>query len=273
MRKWLWVVVLVLAIHALVQARLVSARSCVRVYYGGVDQNGACPAAKYEEVCSGWLAFDESCDDVMPSITPTGNWEQVMSSGHCATLLGSNDGHAVSCREGSSLPGRLLVALKWLSLLGWPPRAIAMVWTAAQQPASERAQESLFPLPFTIAVLYALVGCGWVGTFLLRPPVRVSSVFTRAFKCCAVTLGTPCCKQKPTNMPGLGEMVAIAAVLPLALSCSVVGQRLLRRCLGLRQPAAGLPQLYRRCVSRRSLSQDKMKHATYADLALGFCSR
>ena len=37
-------------------------------------------------------------------------------------------------------------------------------------------------------------------------------------------------------MPGLGEMVAIVAALPLALSCSSTGQRVLRRSLGLRQP-------------------------------------
>jgi hypothetical protein len=154
------------ALALLVRARSASARSCVRVFYDGVERSGACPAnAKYEEVCSGWLAFDEGCDDVMPSITATGNWEQVMSSGNCATLLGSDDGHAVLCREGSSLPGRLILALKWVSLLGWPLRAIAMVWTAAQQPASERAQESLFPLSFTLMVLYVLVGCGWVRVF------------------------------------------------------------------------------------------------------------
>ena len=162
------------ALLVLQHAAPITARSCVRVFYAGVDQSGACPAAKYEEVCSGWLAFDESCDDVMPSITATGNWEQVMSSGNCATLLGSDDGHAVSCREGSSLPGRLLVALKWLSLCGWPLRAIAMVWSAARQPASERAQESLFPLSVTIMVLYCLVSCGWVG-HSPRPLVRACS--------------------------------------------------------------------------------------------------
>jgi hypothetical protein len=147
------------------------ARSCVRVYYAGVGQNAACPATRYEEVCSGWLAFDESCADVMPSITPTGNWEQLVSDGHCATLLGSTDGHAVSCHEASSLPGRLFVALKWVSLLGWPLRAIAMLWTAAQQPASERAQESLFPLAVTIVALYTVVSCGWVRCLVVaRPP-------------------------------------------------------------------------------------------------------
>ena len=143
--------------------RPAQARSCVRVYYAGLaDDGGACPASKCEEVCSGWLAYDESCADLMDSITLDSNWEQTFSAGRCATLLGATDSHAVSCREASNLPGRLFSAFKLLSLIGWPLRAIAMLWTAAQEPAAERAQGSLFPFAFTLFVLYTLVSCGWV---------------------------------------------------------------------------------------------------------------
>ena len=143
--------------------RPAQARSCVRVYYAGLaDDGGACPASKCEEVCSGWLAYDESCADLMDSITLDSNWEQTFSAGRCATLLGATDSHAVSCREASNLPGRLFSAFKLLSLIGWPPRAIALLWSAAQAPAGERAQGSLFPFAFTMFALYTLVSCGWV---------------------------------------------------------------------------------------------------------------
>jgi len=147
----------------------VHARSCVRVYYAGVSELGACPASKYEEVCSGWLAYDESCADLMDSITPDSNWEQTFSGGRCATLLGAKDSHAVSCSEASNLPGRLFSVLKWASLAGWPLRGIAMLWSAAQEPASERAQGSLFPFAFTLFVLYTLVSCGWVRSSSTAP--------------------------------------------------------------------------------------------------------
>lgn len=167
---------LLLLLLTLEQPATAAARSCLRVFYAGVGDDGACPAAKYEEVCSGWLAFDESCDDVMPPITPTGNWQGVLEAGRCATLLSSHDGHAVLCQEASNGPGRLLVALQWVSLVGWPVRAIAMMWSAAQQPAGDRAQDSLFPFSFTIMVLYGAVSCGWVGTLLHRAHPTVCHV-------------------------------------------------------------------------------------------------
>ena len=47
-------------------------------------------------------------------------------------------------------------------------------------------------------------------------------------------------------MPGLGEVVAAIAAVPLMLSCSSGGQKMLRRCLGLKPPVDSGPSLYRR---------------------------
>ena len=97
-------------------------RSCVRVHYAppsGHMGGGVC-AGRYEEVCSGWMEYGESCEDIMPSVTAERGWE----TGGCVRLMGSAlEGRGATCPEASNLPGRLFAALKLASLLGWPLRA------------------------------------------------------------------------------------------------------------------------------------------------------
>ena len=93
-------------------------RSCVRVHYAppsGHMGGGVC-AGRYEEVCSGWMEYGESCDDIMPSITAERGWE----TGGCVRLMGSAlEGRGATCHEASSSSS--IFSCCGRATGGWPP--------------------------------------------------------------------------------------------------------------------------------------------------------